>query len=89
MRRVAVTGLGVVCPLGVGIAPVWERLLAGQSGVIALPEPLNQSACKIGAPVPEGETAQASTAKVILFPPAKPAAWMDSSATGLSLRLKP
>ena len=58
MRRVAVTGLGVVCPLGVGSATVWSRLLEGKSGVVALPEPLNQSACKIGAPVPEGETAQ-------------------------------
>ena len=57
MRRVAVTGLGVVCPLGVGAPKVWARLLAGESGVLALPEPLNQSACKVGALVPEGATA--------------------------------
>ncbi|MGE5189096.1 MAG: beta-ketoacyl-ACP synthase II [Gemmatimonadota bacterium] len=33
MRRVVVTGLGAVTPLGVGIGPTWEAVLAGRSGV--------------------------------------------------------
>ncbi|MEE2524771.1 beta-ketoacyl-ACP synthase II [Hyphobacterium sp. HN65] len=33
MRRVVVTGLGIVSPLGCGVEPVWKRLISGASGV--------------------------------------------------------
>lgn len=33
MRRIVVTGLGMVTPLGVGTGPTWEAVLAGRSGV--------------------------------------------------------
>ena len=32
-RRVAITGLGIVCPLGNDVASTWKNLMAGESGI--------------------------------------------------------
>ncbi|MDA8003851.1 MAG: beta-ketoacyl-ACP synthase II [Alphaproteobacteria bacterium] len=56
MRRVVITGLGVVSPLGLGGEHVWRRLLAGDSGIVALSEPLDAFPCKVGGQVPLGAT---------------------------------
>ena len=41
MRRVAITGLGVVSPLGNGAQNFFDRLVQGHSGVTRLPEDFN------------------------------------------------
>ena len=53
-RRVVVTGIGLVTPLGVGVEASWRRLLAGDCGVVRLPS-LQGLPTEIGAPVPRGE----------------------------------
>ena len=35
-RRVVVTGLGIICPLGNDVHSVWSRLLAGESGITTI-----------------------------------------------------
>jgi len=32
-RRVVVTGLGIVSPVGIGVAEAWAAILAGRSGI--------------------------------------------------------
>ena len=33
LRRVVVTGMGIACPLGLGVERVWDHIKAGQSGI--------------------------------------------------------
>lgn len=56
MRRVVVTGLGMVTPLGCGVEPTWRRLIAGESGVKAVTHfDVSDLACKIAANIPRGD----------------------------------
>ncbi len=55
LRRVVVTGLGLISPLGCGVEPTWQRLLAGQSGARRVTEfEVDDLACQIACPIPFG-----------------------------------
>ncbi|OBT50111.1 hypothetical protein VE04_09523 [Pseudogymnoascus sp. 24MN13] len=38
MRRVVITGLGAVTPLGASISRTWRGIIAGKSGLVATPD---------------------------------------------------
>ncbi len=56
MRRVVVTGMGMLTPLGCGVEPTWQRLLKGESGAKQI-DTFNVSdvSCKIACVIPRGD----------------------------------
>ena len=57
MRRVVVTGLGLVTPLGCGVERAWERLIAGESGIDTIQSfDVTGLASKIAGEVPRGDS---------------------------------
>ena len=69
MRRVVVTGLGMVSPLATGVEETWARLLAGQSGAGPITR-FNASdlPCRIACEVKRGDGSNGTFA---------PEQWMD------------
>jgi len=58
MRRVVVTGMGIVSPLGIGIEHVWKRLLNAESGISNVQSfDVSDLPCQIAGQVPLGDTA--------------------------------
>jgi 3-oxoacyl-[acyl-carrier-protein] synthase II len=56
MRRVVVTGLGMVTPLACGVEPTWQRLLAGRSGIRRIEKfEVSDIPCRIAGQVPRGD----------------------------------
>src|SRR5881392_1457611 len=61
MRRVVVTGLGMVTPLGCGVETSWRRLLAGESGARRIESfDVSDLPCKIACVVPRGDGSDGS-----------------------------
>ena len=55
MRRVVITGLGIVSPLGCGVEASWKRITAGETGVRAITEfDASDLTCKVAGFIPRG-----------------------------------
>jgi 3-oxoacyl-[acyl-carrier-protein] synthase II len=55
MRRVVITGLGIVSPLGSGVEASWKRLIAGETGARRITEfEVSDLACQIACCIPRG-----------------------------------
>lgn len=69
MRRVVVTGMGIVSPLGSGVDFVWNRLVKGDSGIVAI-DKFDTTGLKatIGGQVVPGEGVGAYNPDAILSP---------------------
>ncbi|KAF2270086.1 3-oxoacyl-synthase-like protein [Lojkania enalia] len=72
MRKVVVTGLGIVTPLGIGVRRTWKRLLDGQCGILSIKERGPQFAAlpsQVAGIVPEGKKEDGAwNAKELLNP---------------------
>jgi 3-oxoacyl-[acyl-carrier-protein] synthase II len=95
MRRVVVTGLGAITPLGVGVRRNWQRLLASESGLTSVEgrgnDPVEQAQWReltstVAGIVPTEPSA--ASAPPPISPPTtgpnddgiwRPASWLDAS----------
>lgn len=69
LKRVVVTGIGLVTPLGTGVKPTWDRLVAGESGARVCDRfDITDIAAKVACQVPRGNESDA---------PFNPDEWMD------------
>ncbi|UMY17744.1 beta-ketoacyl-ACP synthase II [Methylobacterium organophilum] len=70
MRRVVITGLGMVTPLGSGVEHTWSRLIAGDSGASKVTGfPADDLACRIACTIPFGDGSEGTF---------NPDTWMES-----------
>jgi 3-oxoacyl-[acyl-carrier-protein] synthase II len=69
LRRVVVTGMGIVSPLGCGLDATWTNILAGESGAKKVDDfEVSDIACQIAHRVPLGDYAEGKY---------NPDEWMD------------
>ncbi len=69
MRRVVVTGLGLVTPLGVGLETNWDNLVNGRSGLAAIETiDVSDMTCKVAGQIPSEANGLATDKKPIFDP---------------------
>jgi 3-oxoacyl-[acyl-carrier-protein] synthase II len=63
-RRVVVTGLGIVSPVGIGVAETWKNIIAGKSGIDTITHfDASQISCQIAGEVNDFDITQFISAK--------------------------
>ena len=56
MRRVVITGLGMITPLGCGVDATWSRLIAGESGAARIESfDVSDLPCQVACQIPRGD----------------------------------
>ena len=56
MRRVVITGLGLVTPLACGVEESWQRLLSGETGIKKIDDfEVSDLSCQIAGVIPRGD----------------------------------
>src|SRR5665213_3016716 len=61
MRRVVITGVGLVTPMGIGTKHVWDQLIDARSGIRSIQNfDVSDLPAKIAGQVPRGETSSGS-----------------------------
>jgi len=61
MRRVVITGLGLVTPLACGVEETWRRLLAGENGIRRIEDfEVSDISCQLGGVIPRGDGSDGS-----------------------------
>ncbi|VVC96932.1 unnamed protein product [Leptidea sinapis] len=65
-RRVVVTGLGIVSPLGVGKEIAWNKLIQGQSGIVSLGDEYSKLPCRIAGVIPKNDSVEKFLSKANL-----------------------
>jgi 3-oxoacyl-[acyl-carrier-protein] synthase II len=69
MRRVVVTGLGLVTPLGVGSETNWDNLVNGRSGLASIETiDVSDMPCKVAGQIPTVENGLATDTKPVFDP---------------------
>ncbi len=74
MRRVVVTGLGMVSPLGGGVEPTWKRILNSESGARKIEHfDVSDLTSQIACVVPRGDGVYMIGATMLELPAHRPA----------------
>ena len=67
MRRVVITGTGVLSPLGCGTEINWSRLLAGQSGIRKITDfPVDDLPAQIAGLIPTDPSVEGADRKSVV-----------------------